>query len=178
MALVVFMRGVNVGSHKRFQPAVLARDLAHLDVVNVGAAGTFVVRKPPSQSALRREILGTLPFPVDLMISTSRDLLALAAASPFKGGRVRPDLRRMVTVLSKRPRNLPRLPIALPAGAPWQVEVIAIRGRFALSWWRRLPGVLRWIEPNGVLEKLLGVRSTTRNWNTLEKVCDILARSA
>ncbi|MBI3694456.1 MAG: hypothetical protein HY238_06415, partial [Acidobacteria bacterium] len=45
MALVVFMRGVNVGGHKAFQPSVLARELAAFDVVNVGAAGTFVIRK-------------------------------------------------------------------------------------------------------------------------------------
>src|SRR5262249_42894809 len=45
IALVVFMRGVNIGAHKRFQPAVLARDLAHLGAVNIGAAGTFLIRE-------------------------------------------------------------------------------------------------------------------------------------
>ena len=44
MALVVFLRGVNVGGHKAFQPTVLARALAALDVKSIGAAGTFVVR--------------------------------------------------------------------------------------------------------------------------------------
>jgi hypothetical protein len=46
MALVVFIRGVNVGGHRTFRPSVLARGLSDYGVVNVGAAGTFVVRKP------------------------------------------------------------------------------------------------------------------------------------
>ena len=51
MALVVFLRGVNVGGHKTFRPAALARELAALDLVNVGAAGTFVVRAAIGQTA-------------------------------------------------------------------------------------------------------------------------------
>jgi hypothetical protein len=33
MALVAFLRGVNVGSHRTFRPTVLAQELADLDVV-------------------------------------------------------------------------------------------------------------------------------------------------
>ncbi len=46
MALIVFLRGVNVGGHRTFRPSMLARELSDYDVVNVGAAGTFIVRKP------------------------------------------------------------------------------------------------------------------------------------
>src|SRR6185295_12228721 len=46
MAVVVFLRGVNVGGHRRLRPSVLAKELERLDVVSIGAAGTFVVRKP------------------------------------------------------------------------------------------------------------------------------------
>ena len=42
-ALVVFLRGVNVGGHRTFRPSVVAKELRKFDVVNVGAAGTFVV---------------------------------------------------------------------------------------------------------------------------------------
>ena len=38
MALVVFLRGVNVGGHRTFKPAALVKQLAHLDAVNIGAA--------------------------------------------------------------------------------------------------------------------------------------------
>ena len=52
MALVVFMRGVNVGGHKTFRPSILAQQLKHYDAVNVGAAGTLVIRKPANQAEL------------------------------------------------------------------------------------------------------------------------------
>jgi hypothetical protein len=39
VALVVFLRGVNVGGHRTFRPSILARDLSDYEVVNVGAAG-------------------------------------------------------------------------------------------------------------------------------------------
>jgi hypothetical protein len=43
VALVVLLRGVNVGGHKTFRPSLLVEQLKHLDAVNIGAAGTFVV---------------------------------------------------------------------------------------------------------------------------------------
>ena len=60
MPLVVFMRGVNVGTAKRFQPSLFARELEHLGVSNLGAAGTFVVRGTLAESALRAEFLRRL----------------------------------------------------------------------------------------------------------------------
>jgi hypothetical protein len=45
MALIVFFRGINVGGHRAFRPSVLAKELSIYDAVNVGAAGTLVVRK-------------------------------------------------------------------------------------------------------------------------------------
>lgn len=44
MASIVFLRAVNVGGHKSFRPSALAAQVAALDVVSIGAAGTFVVR--------------------------------------------------------------------------------------------------------------------------------------
>lgn len=56
MALVVLLRGINVGGHRRFRPAALARELKHLDAVNIGAAGTFVIRRPIAQAQLRAQV--------------------------------------------------------------------------------------------------------------------------
>jgi len=38
MSLVLFLRAVNVGGHQVFRPSLLARELAHLGVINLGAA--------------------------------------------------------------------------------------------------------------------------------------------
>lgn len=171
MALVVFLRGVNVGGHKAFQPSVLARELSDFDVVNVGAAGTFVVRKTVSQSKVRAAFLRRLPFTAEFMICPSRDVIGLASGElfPKEPGK---DVSRFISVLAKRPRTLPPLPISQPAGEAWQVKVIGVAGRFALSFHRRLGRTL--VYPNEVVEKNLGVSATTRNWNTISAVCDIL----
>jgi hypothetical protein len=68
---------------RAFRPTVLARDLSEYDVVNVGAAGTFVVRKPKSRSKFRATLLPKLPFEADVMLCDGRDLLRLESANPF-----------------------------------------------------------------------------------------------
>ncbi len=172
MSLVVFMRGVNVGSAKRFQPSLLAKELGHLGVSNLGAAGTFIVRGTAGESAVRAEFLRRLPFVCELMVCQGRDLLKLAAAAPFPDPPAGSDLRRFVTVLAKRPRKPPALPWSYPAGDQWQVRLVGLSGRFALCLWRRGGGAF--VEPNGIIEKHFGVRATTRNWNTLLRICDVL----
>ena len=57
MAVVVFLRGVNVGGHRTFRPSILAKELSDYGVVNVGAAGTFVVRKPGLRAKFHAELL-------------------------------------------------------------------------------------------------------------------------
>jgi hypothetical protein len=60
MALVVLLKGINVGGHRIFRPSILADELKRFDVVNVGAAGTFVVRRTVSRTKLREELIRRL----------------------------------------------------------------------------------------------------------------------
>lgn len=173
MALVVFLRGVNVGRNKRFQPALLARELP-FDVVNVGAAGTFVVRKPVAQATLQSEVLARLPFEAEVMICRGSDLVAMAREDAFADDAIPPDAQRFVSVLAKNPRAVPPLPIVRPPGEAWHVRVVAVSGPFVLSFWRHLGD--RVLYPNEVVEKTFGAPTTTRNWNTILKVCELLAK--
>jgi uncharacterized protein (DUF1697 family) len=175
MALVVFLRGVNVGGHRKFRPAELAGDMAELGVVNVGAAGTFVVRGQVGVAAFRRELGKRLPFETDVMICPAGEILGLARSAPFSKRPAGRDVRGLVTVLARKPKALPKLPIRAPEGKDWQVELFRVAGRFALSFWR--PDPRRQIYPNAVAEKSLGVPGTTRTWNTIEAVCRILGAS-
>ena len=141
-------------------------------MVNVWAAGTFVIRKTISQAALRAEMLRRLPVKAELMTCRSRAVLDLASQEPFRHDPSGKDIIRYVSVLAKRPRTLPPLPISQPAGGDWQVKIIGVTGRFALSLHRRLGRTL--LYPNEVVEKKLGVSATTRNWNTISAVCEVL----
>src|SRR5438874_5405255 len=149
MACIVFLRGVNVGGHKAFQPSALARELAAFDVVNLGAAGTFVVRKRIAEAALRAEILRRLPVKAELMICPARAVLDLASQEKRRIDGSDKDVTHYVSVLSDRPRALPPLPIVQPAGKDWQVKVIGVTGRFAVSVHRRMGRTL--VYPNEVV---------------------------
>ena len=70
MALIIFLRGINVGGHRKFRPSLLAKELGAYDVVNVGAAGTFVVRKPGSRVTFLAELRRRLPFEAKLRSAT------------------------------------------------------------------------------------------------------------
>lgn len=173
MALVVFFRGVNVGGHKAFRPSALAKELAEFEVVNVGAAGTFVIRKNIGQAALRSALRKKLPFEPEMMICPAAQVVDLVTAEPFALESTE-DVVKYVSVLAKRPRAIPKLPIERPSPDDWQVKVFEVRGRFALSLHRRLGR--RLIYPNEVVEKTFGVPATTRNWNTIVAICNVLKR--
>ena len=129
--LVVFLRGVNVGGHRKFYPAALAKEMADQGVVNIGAVGTFVVKKPVSAAAFRAELVKRLPFETDIMICTGSEILAMERSGPFANPPSGKDVRQLVTILAKKPKALPKLPILSPEGKDWQVNFFRIAGRFA-----------------------------------------------
>src|SRR6516225_210993 len=83
MALIVFIRGANVGGHRTFRPSIVARELSDYEVLNVGAAGTFVVRKPGSRAEFRKALLRKLPFQAEVVLCEGRDLIRLEMENPF-----------------------------------------------------------------------------------------------
>ena len=176
MRRVVFLRAVNVGKANRCQPAAIARQLSRLGVINIGAVGTFVVREDVSESALRSAIAKKLPFKCEIMICPARDIIKLAAKNPFTGQPSGEKITRFVSVLAKSlPLPLPlNLPHCLPSPDDWLLKIIAIQGRFVLGLYRRDMKAIGYL---GKIEKLLGVPATTRSWNTLQKVVQILSQA-
>jgi hypothetical protein len=115
MALVVFLRGVNVGGHRTFRPSLLANELSDFDLVNVGAAGTFVVRNRISPARLRAEFAKRLPFQTEVVICKGSDVLELKFANPFAGRSAGPDIVWFASILAKSGRTLPSTPLSLPS---------------------------------------------------------------
>ncbi len=120
-----------------------------------------------------------------------------ASKNPFSGQPSGPDITRFVSVLAKRPgirsglhqtsniksargrircgepqtSQLPPLPLSLPSDDDWLLKIIAIQGRFVLGLYRRQMKAISYL---GKIEKKFGVAATTRNWNTIQKVAQIL----
>lgn len=173
MALIVFLRGVNVGGHRTFRPSTLARELSDYDVVNVGAAGTFVVRKPGSRARFRAELLRKLPFEAEVVLCDARDLLRLETENPFGAEASRADTVRFVSILSKPGGVRAALPVTFPADGEWLVRVMAAKGQFVFGMYRRQMKTIGYL---GQVDKLFGVPATTRNWNTIVAIMRILQR--
>ncbi len=171
MALVVFLRGVNVGGHRTFRPSALARELSDYDVVNVGAAGTFVVRKPGSRTKFSAVLVGKLPFEAQFALCDGRDLLRLETANPFGTQPSPPDVVRFVSILSKAGALRASLPVSFPAEGQWLVRVMACEGQFVFGMYRRHMKTIGYL---GRIDKLYGAPATTRNWNTIVAIIRIL----
>jgi uncharacterized protein (DUF1697 family) len=173
MALVVFLRGVNVGGHRTFRPSLLAKELSDYDVLNVGAAGTFVVRKPGSEAKFRTELLHRLPFEAEVIICKGNDLLRIEHENPFDSEPTGPGFVRFVSILSKAGGVRTKLPVAFPPEGEWLVRVISVQGQFVFGMYRRHMKTIGYL---GQVDKLSGVPATTRNWNTIMAIVQILRK--
>jgi uncharacterized protein (DUF1697 family) len=167
VALVVLLKGLNVGGHRTFRPTTLAQQLKHLDAVNIGAAGTLVIRRPATRAQLRAELAHRLPFDAEIVICEGREIARLMSHNHFAHQPARPDIVRFVSVLSQRPRSAPSLPMFFPSSGKWLLKILARDNRFVFGVYRRHMKVISYL---GTLDRIFGVPATTRNWNTMTAI--------
>lgn len=171
MAHVVFLRGVNVGGHRTFRPAILAQQLKRYDAVNIGAAGTFVIRAATSQAQIRAELRRRLPFETQVMICRGREILEIVSGDPYADEPLAAGVVRFVSVLPQSPRVFPSLPLDLPADGGWLVRIVARDNRFVFGQYRRHMKTIGYL---GRMDKIFGMPATTRNWNTITAIAKVL----
>ena len=164
-----------MGGHRTFRPATLAARLKHLDAVNIGAAGTFVIRRPVTRAQLRAELARRLPFDTEIMICDGREIARLMSGDHFAGQPARPDIVRFVSVLSRRPRTAPPTPITFPSSGKWLLKILARDNRFVFGVYRRHMKVIGYL---GTFDRLFGIPATTRNWNTIIAIARVLTSGA
>jgi uncharacterized protein (DUF1697 family) len=165
------LRGINVGGHRTLRPSLLAGRLKPFDAVNIGAAGTFVIRRPVARARLRAEIARRLPFDAAIIICEGREILGLMSQDPFAGPPEAPGIVRFVSVLSRRPRSEPTLPARFPSSGRWLLKILARKGRIVFGQYRRHMKVIGYL---GALDRLFGVPVVTRNWNTITAIARVL----
>jgi hypothetical protein len=107
------------------------------------------------------------------MICAGKDLVALASRNPFGNEPISSDVVRFVSVLPKRPRAAPSLPLNLPADGDWLLRILALENKFVLGMYRRHMKAIRYL---GMIDTLFGVPATTRNWNTIKAIVKVLER--
>jgi uncharacterized protein (DUF1697 family) len=171
MPLVAFLRGINVGGHRTFRPSIVARKLSRYDVVNVGAAGTFVVRKPGSRTQFRAALMKELTFDAHLALCEGHDILRLVTENPFADEPARADIVRFVSILSAAGRVPTSFPVALPPSGDWFVRIIGADNQFVFGIYRRHMKTIGYL---GKIDSLFGAPATTRNWNTILSIVRLL----
>lgn len=176
MARVVFLRAINVGGGNLCKPAQLVKQLKKFDIVNIGAVGTFVVRNDIDEATLRKKFTAQLAkdfgIKCEIMIVPARKLLRVIAKAPFAGEPSGSEITRFMSVLHQRPRKIPPLPHYLPSKDDWLLKIIAIDSQFVIGLYRREMKAIGYL---GKIEKILNAPATTRSWNTIQKVVQILA---
>ena len=110
------------------------------------------------------------------MICPAKAVIDLMRRDTFANQPSGQDVVRFVNVLAKPLHSsliTRHSSLCLPPDDAWLLKVIGIQGRFVLGLYRRQMKAISYL---GKLEKLLGVPTTTRNWNTIEKVSKILSQ--
>lgn len=167
MALIVFLRGVNVGGYRAFRPSVVAKELARYDVVNVGAAGTLVVRKPGPRAKFLAELRRKLPFETAIAVCDGRDLIWLEKNTPFGSDPPAADMVQFVSILSEAGRASVALPMSIPRDGDWLVQILGARRRLVYGMYRRQMKAIGYLSQ---IDRIFGAPATTRGWNTIRSV--------
>ena len=150
---------------------MLAKELGAYDVVNVGAQGTLVVRKPGPRTDFLAELRRKLPFNAEIAFCDGRDLIQLVMENPFGSEPSRPDVVRFVSILKKAGRRKVSLPMAIPESREWFVHILGSKNRLVFGVYRRQMKTIGYL---GQLDKLFGAPATTRSWSTILSVVQIL----
>lgn len=96
---------------------------------------------------------------------------ALDTENPFESEPAGHDVVRFVSILSKTSRVSTSIPITLPTSGEWLMRIIAKKNRFVFGVYRRHMKTIGYL---GQIDKLFGVPATTRNWNTIIAILQIL----
>ena len=172
-----FLRGINVGGHKKIKMADLRRAFVSwgfTDVKSVLASGNVAfssdeTRRDALSGYIEAKIEQTFGFEVGVAVRTMASIKDLVSTNPFRDIVVTPQTRLYVTFLSPdSPRGLeapyesPNLDFRIldvSAQEVCSVLTVGAGGRTTKSM--------------EILDKEFGKRITTRNWNTILKLANL-----
>jgi uncharacterized protein (DUF1697 family) len=158
---VALLRAVNLGSRNKVPMAQLRRvleDAGYVDVRTVIASGNVVFSRSakPSTHSLESLIAAEFGVRTTVILRSGAQLRKLRAAKPFDG-------TAYVAFLAARPRSTKSIEGLDEFAVVGSDIVLHFPTGYAAA---QLTGA--------VLEKKLGVEATVRNWNTVEKLADLV----
>jgi len=172
---VAFLRGINVGGRNIIKMKEVTKKLESLNlegVTSFRASGNLLFSSKLGLEDVRAIIqLGVKELAsndIGVFLRTSSQMDEIMKLQPFKGREV-PSAKLYVTFV----------PLTKTFSIPFpfkskheDVEVFLIENSNIFSQAYERKG--RYGAPNNIIEKELNVLATTRNWNTIKGICEIL----
>jgi len=173
------LRGINVGRNKRIAMAdlrALVEGLGHESVRTHLQSGNVVFESPKRSDkalaeGLEKAIASELGMDVTVLVRSSGELAAVVDAAPF-AGRTDDPKQIHVAFLSAKPKAAAVKGFGIEEFAPDELQVIGREAHLLYP-----DGYARTKLTNAVIEKQLGVRSTSRNWRTVTALAELTART-
>lgn len=177
MTLVSLLRGVNVGGHNLLKMSELAELYESLGFEKVRTylqSGNVVFSHAGKETAtvtlkIEKALKQRLGLEVTVFTRNSDELRNVVSRNPF----AEENLSKLhVTFLRTRPVNLPMDKLNALRD---RYEEFAIKSREVYLF---LPnGIGRSKLSNNFLERMLGIKATTRNWNTVTALLDLATQN-
>lgn len=177
MKFIALLRGINVGGYHKVPMAELKNEMKRWGYTNVTTLlnSGNIIFDSPEENPEKNEInlAGLLEehfgFPVPVIIRTVREMEDLVSNDPFEGIPVTKDTRLYLSFLKHSPEPPARLPWISPDNS---FQIIEVRDKTICS-------VLdvstsKTVKGMEELEKRFGKNITTRNLNTIVKICNSL----
>lgn len=177
ITLAGFLRGINVGGHHKVPMAELRNSLNEVGCNNVRTlmnTGNFVFDTLQTniqdlETNIEAFISKSFGFPIPVILKTKSEISDLVDHNPFMKINIHKDIRLYVSFL----KDSPKLELTTPyLSADNSFKILNILDKTILS----VLDLSTTKTPKGMdeLEKLFGKNITTRNWNTINKLNDIL----
>lgn len=176
---IALIRGINVGGHRKVAMAELRdllTELGFADVRSLLQSGNLVFRSDRRTAAvverlLEAETARRMGLQTDFFVRGAEEWNSVIARNPFPAEAERDPGHLVVMCLKDAPEKKDVKALQAAIAGP---EVVRADGRHAYIVYPDGIGTSKLT--NALMEKKLGTRGTSRNWNTVLKL-DALARS-
>jgi uncharacterized protein (DUF1697 family) len=171
---IAFLRGINVGGKNLIKMEDLREVFESLGLRNVRsyiACGNIVFESIDTNSSslgrkIEKKIEKELEQKVVVLLFKIAEIEEMLKRDPFKRIKANEDVMLCVALLAEEPSMKLSLPLV---SAVEKLEVVEVRRRAAFVVARRKK--TGWFGfPNNFVEKQLGIRATTRQFTTLQKI--------
>lgn len=170
---VAFLRGINVGGHKRIKMAELKVALKSLGLKNIKtllASGNVIFEMSGSdtmelKSMIEDKIVDVFGFQVDVIVRNISEILGMVNLDPFGKVDVTTDTRLYVTLLPNDDETEFEIPYRSTDGT---FQILDRKFNALFSVCKVINGRLS--EEMKIIEKSFGKKVTTRDWKTILKV--------